>query len=211
MKGQFNVFLVSVKSFATAPGSLKRRDGAWVNWFNWRTFWTFVLHCDVTKTRNSTIFKLKSCVLNVSYSWWVKRYVIKVLVVECNVSIDRRITYFDTYVYMNFSDIKNCWCLYTYFRCTLYTTSFLLPCMLYAAFSWTYPLVCLSQKTAYAPRRISLRITIGICLTSLAATPTHHVAPRKTAYPTWIDPITMTHHSLRAFTCIQIMYLPAGR
>lgn len=124
INGQFNVFLVSVKPFVTAPGSLKRRDGACVNWFNWRTFWTFVLHCDVTKNKNSTIFKLKSWVLNVSYSWWVKCYVIKVLVVECNLSIDRRITYFDTYVYMNFSDVKNCWCLCTYFRYTLYTISF---------------------------------------------------------------------------------------
>jgi hypothetical protein len=104
------------------PGTIENARHSSVNWFNWGTFWTFVLNCDVTTNKNSAVFKLGTRVLNISNSWWGNCYVIKVLVFVSDLSVELRIRYFDTYVCMDFYlcfDVKNCSSLFTCFRYTL--------------------------------------------------------------------------------------------
>jgi len=50
-----------------------------VHWFRWRIFWAFVVNCDLIYSTNWTVVKLRTCIVNVLYQFYVKYYAIKVL------------------------------------------------------------------------------------------------------------------------------------
>lgn len=57
-----------------------------MHWFTSRTFWAFILNCDLINN-NLTVIKLRTCTLNALCMIYIKYYIVKVFIVECNFSI----------------------------------------------------------------------------------------------------------------------------
>jgi len=57
-----------------------------MHWFICRTFWAFILNCDLINN-NSTVIKLGTCILNALCMIYIQYYIVKVFIVECNFSI----------------------------------------------------------------------------------------------------------------------------
>jgi len=75
------------KAFLTPPnhsqppwdGHLKKSDSRMSHWFRWRTFWTFVVNCDLINNNSLTFITLGTCIVSV-----VQYYMFKVFSVVSN-------------------------------------------------------------------------------------------------------------------------------
>ena len=81
-----------VRLFPSAPGPLKWRDiddhtSPCVRWYRWRTFWTFVVNCDLLNSKYWTAVELAECTVNVLCQFLVECYIIKVFIEEFNISV----------------------------------------------------------------------------------------------------------------------------
>lgn len=50
-----------------------------VHLFWWKTFWEFVVNCDLVNNNNSAFIKMGTCVVNVLYQLSIKYYMVKVI------------------------------------------------------------------------------------------------------------------------------------
>jgi hypothetical protein len=59
-----------------------------VHWFRWWPFWVSVVNCEFMKHKNSQqLMKLGMCTLHLLCHFWIKYYVVKAFIVECNLWI----------------------------------------------------------------------------------------------------------------------------
>jgi hypothetical protein len=99
-----NVIFVSVKPFATAPGTVKgcvtvrdftRRR---VHCFRRRTFWAFVVNCDLKNHTSSAVTKVGKCTADVLRQLNVRYYTVTVFIFERNLSANSKTTHSWTHV-----------------------------------------------------------------------------------------------------------------
>jgi hypothetical protein len=73
-----------------------------VHSFGWRIFWECVVKCSIINCNNSTVIKLEMITVIVLRQLQVKYCVVKVFIVQCNLSMKPKISPFSTYFYINF-------------------------------------------------------------------------------------------------------------
>jgi hypothetical protein len=71
------------------------------HWFRLRTFWVSVINCTGINNKNWSVIKLGRCTVNVLCQLWLKYYIVKVVIVDCNFSFKLKTTYFRTHVCLN--------------------------------------------------------------------------------------------------------------
>jgi hypothetical protein len=69
LKNFSNTFCMPVKSFATVldhwKGAPVDQTCVWKHWFTHRTFWAYVVNCDLVNVKNTKGLKLGTCIINV--------------------------------------------------------------------------------------------------------------------------------------------------
>lgn len=98
------VIFVSVKPFATAPGTVKDcatvRDFTrrCVHCFRRRTFWALVVNSDLKNHTRSTVTEVGKCTADVLCQLHARYYTVTVFIFECNLSSNSKTTHFWTHV-----------------------------------------------------------------------------------------------------------------
>ena len=98
------VIFVSLKPFATAPGTVKGwatvRDFTrrCVHCFRQRTFWALVVNCDLKNHTSSTVTKVGKCTADLLCQLYVRYYTVTTFIFECTLSAHSKTTHFWTHV-----------------------------------------------------------------------------------------------------------------
>jgi hypothetical protein len=56
--------------------------------FRWRTFWAFIVNYNLINNKHSTVIKMGTCIVMHHVSCKYNIIVVKVIIVECNLSLD---------------------------------------------------------------------------------------------------------------------------
>jgi len=73
------------------------------HWFRLRTFRVSVINCNLINNKNWSVIKLGTFIINALCQLWLKYYIVKVFIVDCNFLFELKTIYFRTIVFWTFS------------------------------------------------------------------------------------------------------------